>query len=1786
MVIDFKQDIRLDENALAEAISISPKVDGRYTLLHSRRVAFISDDYLAYDTEYAVKINTSLLHSRAEEGEYLTLRFQTKPLKLDIDIDPLTASNDDGWHIKGKIAGNDIVKVENITGMLRLKSKGQKIQWLSDKDGREFSFIIPDIERKDRQQSITLHWAGGKWDKSFNGEVDIDIPASGVFELADAQVMGDGSPQIILSFTDIIQAQQNFQGLITITDQAVPNYHVDGSQIIVYPKDETLSVVDVHISGKILNKQGIALGKDVKVQLNISPLHPAVRLLGQGTIVSSKMPASVGFEALNVRSVEVEVLKIYRDNILQFLQGNQISGDWYLEQVGKVVHTERIELDKTSDIKRNKWGRYALDLNKFISADPGAIYQVRIGFKPEYVLYPCASIVGYTATKEGESFMRYIYDYEGYSYLHEEDPCYGAFYSAYRFSSRNVLISDIATTVKSTDDHQYYLSVTDINTAQPVSNAIIEFFDFQQQSLGKVTSSSTGSATTQLAKKASFAVVHKDNSFNYLRLEDAEVLSLTDFETQGRKRNVGLDGFIYSDRGVYRPGDTIHVHFMLDDNEKLPKDHPVTLVLTDPQGAEKNRQVVANAVGGIYSFVVPTLTKDKTGLWSIAVGVGPVQFYHNIRIETIKPNKLKIEIKAPEEISAQNTKSNIVAISSSWLYGVPARNLRARVEAVYQQRETSFKGFDNFLFTDEARTMSGDPVVLFDGTLDQEGHGNIPLNLSKDFQFPGKIRANLATRVFEKGGDYSEHYSQIFISPYTHYVGLSIPMDKWGMKSFSRNTSENVLDLVSLDENGQVAANRKLSIGIYDIQWRWWYYENERYNLYNLNADNHAQAVWTNTITTNLNGKASINLDFNKVQDGRKMIRICDTQSGHCTSDFFYLSSWDMMAVEDERNSLNKIQITTDKMSYNVGDRVKLSVPTEAGNQLLVSIENGREVIFQDWLTARGEQTDYEFTLSENMSPNIYIHISMIQSTAKRNNLPIRMYGIAPIQVIDKSKKLQPIISAPNSLSANKLFSIEVSEADSKEMYYTVAIVDEGLLSLTNFHTPSPYDHFYAKRALAIKTWDSYDDILQGAGDGFSQIISVGGDGEGIAAGNDKQAMRFKPVVMTAGPFKLSRGKRQKHEFIMPNYFGAVRAMVIAKQNNAYGHGELSIEVKDPLMVFGTVPRTLSIGESFTIPVNLISTRDNLGSVELSIKTSALLQPTQTNAQRTNLEKAGEKMLYIPAKVSSEPGIANIEIKANATSTNASQQVEVDVRNPMPQRFVTESKLLAAGQTWESTIAFFGTTGTNKAVLELTQIPPLKLESRLNYLIRYPFGCLEQTTSAVFPQLYLDKLTALSPEQIKKMRININQGINRIQHMQVAAGGFSYWSGEADIDEWASIYALHFMVEAQQAGYVVPSNTLDKSLVYEYGRATKFISKADKTTSEYRSKTLTQAYRLYVLALAGKYHLSAMNLLRLEIGLPNVASFLLAGAYGKSGNAKVAYDLVKNSSSNVDAYGLDYWTYGSDLRDMALIAQAALDTDRSNDGFSMLKTIAEKLNTDQWYSTQSVAQSLLAVGKYVSRFKRDNLKADLALNNGNVLSIDHMQPLFLMDLNVKNQEKYKVTNRSAQDMYVTLVTYGQDNPSQMESVLAENSNIGIRVVYKNLDGSSIDVKELVQGTDFIAEISIINPRSRGTSLDRLALNHIIPSGWEIRNTRINNTEVFVPEDEFDYRDIRDDRIHTFFALNTTKTFRIFLNAAYLGEFYLPPMRVEAMYDHEIYASTKGDKVRVVQAQISPNKLGK
>lgn len=1784
--------VAVGQEAVAKLFDFSPSIPGKAFWTDLRTIEFRPDNRLTSGQLYHVEFLLSRLVQNLP-ADLKTFQFNIQVIRQNYEVDiqnirPVVKTDLTRQQIEGVLTTADVADGTAVEQMLTATQSGQKLPltWSHTDEGRVHNFVVSNVARGEQALEVVLEVEGKRIGADRVQTKVVEIPALADFKVTNVRVEQGSSQHVVVQFSDPLNEAQNLEGLIQLGNAGSLDFEIENNQVRVFPAVRQKGTLNLTVAPGIRNINDYRMAKGDAFDVVFEQLNPAVRFAGKGNIVPSGNGLVLPFEAVNLKRVEVQVIRIFESNVLQFFQINDWNGNSELRRVGKPVAKHVISLENVGVADLGKWNRFTLDLATIIKTEPGAIYQVRLGFKKEFSAFDC---VGEPApdlarleseeewATEGEesywdSYEDYYYYDDEYDWEQRDNPCHSSYYSANRKVRRNIIASDLGLIAKTGEDGTTTVFVTDINTAKPLSGVQVDLFDYQLQTLGTISTDAQGQGKISSRQKPFALVARNGLQRGYLKLQAGEALALSNFDVGGEAVSRGLKGFIYGERGVWRPGDSLYLTFMLEDKSKtLPAAHPVVLELLNPQGQLTHRLVRSGGENGFYSFATATAPDAPTGNWNAKVKVGGAEFSQVIKIETVKPNRLKINLQL-EENKITASRNNVRAdLQVNWLHGAPGKHLQAQFEVTLAKGKTIFNKYPEFIFDDVTADFTSESFSVFEGSTDETGAANFQLSIpATESVAPGVLNAIVRGKVFEESGNFSIDRFTIPYYPYVSYTGIRLPKGDVARGMLLTDTTHRV-DVVTVDADGAPVSRNGVRLSLYKIEWRWWWDQSEAGQV-NFMSGSYSQPIAQGTINTR-EGRGAWNFKVKYPEWGRFLIVAEDPVSGHRTAQTLYID-WPGWAgrARKEAEGATMLSFNSDKPVYRINEKATIVIPGSENGRALISIENGSRVLQTEWLNTTKGDNAYSFSVTSEMAPNIFVHVSLLQPHGQAaNDMPIRMYGVIPVPVEDPDTHLQPTLSLPDVLEPGQTVTLTVSEKSKRPMTYTVAMVDEGLLDLTRYQTPDPWKRFYAREALGVRTWDVYDEVMGSFGGQLERLLAVGGDAELMSKEDDSKSNRFKPVVKYLGPFTLNGGTN-KHTFVMPAYIGSVKTMVVAGYNGAYGHAEKTTPVRKPLMVLATLPRVLGPGENVTLPVTLFTMDKNIKNANVEVK---LTGPVAMERAKQTINLTSDQVtINFPLQVKEQLGWAKVEIVATAGKISASETITIEVRNPNPPATQVAQAIVEAGKTWANTVEPLGMVGTNSATLEVSTLPPINLGQRLRYLYQYPYGCVEQTTSAVFPQLFVDRVKSLTAEELATVQRNVKAGIDRLKSFQNREGGFGYWPGDGGYDSWSTSYVGHFLIEAEAKGFFVPADMLKRWKKFQRGQA-----QAWRKSNETYSSELIQAYRLYTLVLANDAELGAMNRLREQPNLPVTAAWMLATAYAKAGQEDAARKLIERLPLVVKPYQEQAYSYGSDVRDQAIMLEALVALQDRARAFQIVQQLSEQLsNPNVWLSTQATAWALKSVGLFAGA----NDKGDLAISysyNGKEATASTQLAVAQVPLVVDGVKlrELKLANKGKGVLFVRVIREG--TPARGEETAAEN-NLNLFVSYQDVDGNPLNPASLEQGQEFVASVRVSNPGLRG-AYRNLALQQIFPPGWEINNLRLDEAADRLQADVPTHQDIRDDRVFTYFDLNPnqTKTFKVLLTASYAGNYYLPGVTCEAMYDRTIYAREKGYEVAVGK---SPN----
>ena len=1225
-------------------------------------------------------------------------------------------------------------------------------------------------------------------------------------------------------------------------------------------------------------------------------------------------------------------------------------------------------------------------------------------------------------------------------------------------------------------------------------------------------------------------------------MERGAALSLSNFDVGGTTDTKGIKGYLFGERGVWRPGDEIYLTLIVASDNPLPENHPASLEFYNPNGQLVQSAVSSGSTDGIHTFKLRTTPASPTGIWRAKATFGGATFEKNIRVDAVKPNRMKIEMRLGDGQTV-DAKEFTGRLTARWLHGAPAAGSKVTLQAQLSQIPTRFKGYPDYSFDDATKQFAPEEREIVSGTTGTDGALQLTTDRLSSLEglSPGMLNGKFTVKVFEKSGDFSVDQQIAAVSPYNAYFGIGVTAQQsdWG-EEYLDSKRDHALRLVLLDARGRPATGtEEATVTVYRMSSYWWWDASSaasqaRYAKSALNAQ------YKTLRATLSNGTGQVTMRWSAGDYGYYLIRVTGARQAHSATCVVCVSSSDHRGgISSVTDAATRLAIARDKDKYVPGDKAKITIPSSPGARALVSVESGSFVRESRWIACTDRQTSFEIPVREGMAPNVYVSVTLVQPHGNTlNDAPIRLFGVLRLPVEDAGTRLAPVVEMPESVKPESEITIRVRERNGRRMSYVLALVDEGLLGLTRFRTPDPYLYFNATEALGVRTWDLFDHVIGAYGGRIEQLFAIGGDAEQPNTGA-LRAQRFKPVVRFLGAEKLGAGKTNTHKIALPPYFGSVRVMVVASNGRAFGSAAKEVAVKKPLLVQATLPRVVSTEEEIELPVTVFALEKGVGKTDVRVSVNEAFSVVGPQSRSVFLGDEGEQVVTFRLKAGRQTGIGKVRVTAASSGDNSASEIEIDVREPNPYVTTSEEHILQPGET--VSVKPLKSSGT--ARLELSSIPPIDLSRRLEYLVRYPHGCIEQITSGAFPQLYLHSIAECDEEMLQDIDRNIKSVLSRLGGYQLSNGAFAYWSGGTSPSEWGTAYAVHFMAEAAKYGYAVDRTTLDRALKYLRGNTF--------------DNPLTLAYAQYVLALAGTPDRGAMNRLRERSAQAGSdARWLLAAAYALDGNRKVAEELTAQTAGTAAPKADPYdGTYNSPERQMAIVLMTQTLLGQREAAFRTALKMSDILKKDKWLSTQSTAWMLNTLANFASTGQTG---IDARIGREPIRSA---KSIASMPLTAPTEVKNTGTGS------LHLVVSQSYTPGKGEEAEAA-SGLKIDVRYRDMNGAPLDPRSVAVSTDFYAVVTVTNTSGYERYAD-LALTHIVPAGWEITSERDLSTVT--------YQDIRDDRVLSYFDLRSgeSKEIPIKLTATYKGRYYLPSVCCEAMYDNSVRALRKGEWVEVV-----------
>ncbi len=1743
--IQFNEDMitpELRNTKIDNPFKFSPSIDGEATWTQTNQLVFTPAEPLSSRTNYTGQLDLSQINPNLSVKS-IDLKFYVQGQEIQLftgDLELLNPTDPNKLVYRGKITFAQPLDLEQLKAAATFENT--ELTWSKEGD-KTYTFVTAPLLRQSRTSRFLFTLDREQLNLSEALERTIEVVPLSKLEVSNLEIDESGkSPKVMIKFSDQLDPNQDINGFVSVSPNVDFNLQKLGKYVILDGDFRFGNEYQISVDKGIISRWATSSEKSFEQKVQFADIAPQIEFASSGVFMPTSNNKNLQFLTTNLERVHVEVKKVFNSDIDQFFRNENIKSgakrsnefnNTYVSSVGAIIYNQSLEIGK----EKNKWLLHNLSLDNVLTEYDNGLYLIRINFNPKDVLVPL----------EGEQ-LEYIQQF-------------GQVY-------KPVTISDIGLLVKREGDEEYQVFTTDLKSGKPLPNVKVTIQRYENN-YTKMTDNE-GRASISASSYIQLVKAEKNGQISIIKPYEMQ-WNNSGFDVEGLSQyELETRAFIYTERGVYRPGDSINLSCIVRYQNKSSSDNiPAYLKLYNPEGTLVMEMTQKGAKDGFYNFNFGTNQSDPTGNWNVQVNVGNKYFYHNLKVETVVANRLKVKVTPDLKVLRPENKQLKFEVESKYLFGASADGLAYDTEVEIFDVTTAFPKFKEYSFFDQNIDFQDIKTDIRSGNLNADGKANITWEIPNMSQAPSPLKVKITATVQEDGGRPNESWTYLDLHPFSHYVGIED-----NGYSYAKLNVEQKIPVVMVDTEGEAVTGKELVYRIYRNSKYWWYqYDSYRDFKLRYKTDKHSYLVEEGTITAS---KPFAAVPFRPTQSGQYLIEVQDASvpMGHTSSIF--MSAYPFGGIPSGDENAGTLSLRSDKETYNVGEDIVITFPSPRKGNILMTVEQGDDIISSQWVEPKDQENmNLRLKATKSMAPNIYVTITVLQDHSQTiNDRPIRMFGILPISVVDPDTKQELVINMPDELLPEQDFEVNVSTLSGDATQFTIAVVDEGLLDLTGFRTPNPWKEFFRKIRLDVETYDLFGHVIgANAGDVF-KTFSIGGDMDYRESQLDpfEKKKRFKPVCLFKGPLLTNSNGKAKVAFKMPNYVGSVRVMVISAKGNAYGSAEKTVPVRSDLIIQPTIPRALKPGDEFVVPANVFATKENVGSVDITLTTEGPLEVIGANSVRHTFETIDDQLFEFKLRVKEAIGQGKIVITGKGANTKSTFEADVPISPSAPRKYQSEEKIIKPGETITFDLPEVGLDGTNNARLKIAVFPNMDFMHRLDYLIRYPYGCIEQTTSAVFPQLALKSLFKNDPEKQKEIDQNINAGIDRLRMFQLSDGGFSYWPGGNSASEWGSNYAGQFLIEARKKGYVVPDLMYDGIVRY---------LDRNKQGSKDPKYLMTRVNRCFVLALANKAPLGELNLLKQNHynEMSNVQKWMLVAAYKLAGVEDQVKSLVTNISTTAEEYQEFGRTYGSQNRDLGIILRCLLILDRKEDAEVLAKNLAKVLSSHYWYSTQTVGQMLLGIGDYFDAMgisSGDDLIIEglVELPNGKTSTIKSVNT-YDHYINEGYGQQVKVSLNAGVKTTQLYATLSSNGVPLKDNTVEQNKNISLEVDWFNESGESIDISNVKQGSTFYGRFRVFN-KSVTPSIDEVALMQILPSGWEIENTRLNgevesNWMAGWITGKEEYLDIRDDRIMWFFDLQKTKLdFVVKINAITAGTYIMPGTRCEAMYNND-YIATKQTK---------------
>ena len=1736
--------VRVGEIPGRPPAEISPEVGGAWVWRDANVLRFESSGRLPMATEFAITLKPRRLageRQRLEGPHQFKVRTdQFLVERVDVSEEP-ALEGQRKVIFRGTLRFNYRVDPKVLIPRIRLidplrgESDPIEVKLETAWAGRALGFQTAPVQKHKEDRTLRLVLSGDltpvEGNVPLNGDFVQEIPLGSSEKLAVRGfevAAGEKESTLQVKFSSPVSASVA-AGHIRLAPDVKFRLNASGGTLILTGPFRPGETYEIRLAKGFPAADDAVLQQEWQSRFSIPNLEDEADFESDGMFLSRSGYRRVAIRTVNVSRVSLAIDRVFLNNLFFLFQyyGYAVSSDeGYSQRISRSLGDRIAEEELEVRGERNLRHSTPVDLERFIKKDEPGLYRLVV-------------------TRPGE----------------------------WRSSQRLLLLTDLGIVTKSWGDGVlvWVSSFTDLS---PVPDARVRLISDQNQLLAEGRTDGSGlweaaGLRDKFKKGRPYLItVERGSDFSFL-LFDRMRIDSTGLEVSGAPaRASGYSAYLYGERDLYRPGEVAKgVVVLRDDGLQPPPPMPAILRHRDPQGRERDTLRVSTDRRGLAEFLMEVPAYSLTGRHTLEFLVAEeVVGRYGFQVEEFVPDRIKVEI-APATAAVSAGQELAYEVAGTYLFGPPAGGLHVESRVRIEDADFKAPGYEPFSFRNPDRTLSAQEILKEQSTLQPDGHRRFSVSVPRGAPVPSSLEAVIVARVSEHGGRGVTALRRLRVHPYPYYLGL-----RREGREYPEPGTEATFEYVALSPEGKERPSGPLRAELFQDRWNTVLRRTAAGN-YAYESSRESVLIGSLTIAA---GKSRDRFGVNVPEQGAYRLTLTDPDTSASAEVGFYAAGWGYSPWAIKNPA--RVELELEQEEYQPGQTATLLVKAPFPGRLLVTVE--RERVYDRQIhTLRENTARIQIPIRAEYRPNAYVTATLVRPVKELQAGSVgRAFGAAPLNVDRISNRLAVDISAPEVTRGGSKLRARISTAPGTAV--TVSAVDEGILQLVSQKTADPFAHFYQKLALGTSAADTFAQLLPEVPPATTP--PAGGDegAEGLAQYVRTEGMRrVKPVALWSGIVEADGRGEAAVSFDLPEFQGGLRLMAVVAQGRKFGSAERMVRVRDPIVVTPTFPRFLSFEEDVEIPVTVRNDTGRPGMFQVEMQASGPVSLQGQHSRSLSLANGTESTLYFPVRTGKEAGEAGLVATASGNGETARSGENLPIRADLPPRAVEAAGSIQEGRTaLAADDTGWARPGSLRRTLRIGPTPLVQLSGKLDHLLHYPYGCLEQVVSSAFPLLYLEDLARqLEPDLFDKNRNRptpaqaVQEGIRRVGSLHLHSGGFSLWPGGEEAHEWASIYAAHFLIEARRAGYEV-SDFLHESVL-------DYLAAQARSKEAYGSDELQRyVYALFLLARADREDLGTMDFLRAKHldKMGSESRALLAAAYAHTGNDDAVNQLA-SQIREIDAVARQTGrNFNSTIRNRALLLLALVEA-RSDDPRlpSLADRLAREIGRGEIWSTQESSFALLALGQFFRKQAARPAYSGAAYAGTRRLGTFGTEAVTFGGITGSDPVRIEM-NAGYQpgSAYFNLLTRGIPTD---EAFRPESAGLEVKHELLNRDGGSLDPQGVRQGDLIVIRTQI---RSIAGPLQNVVIQSLLPSGLEVENPRLETTESlpWVPASGLSgaYLDLRDDRILIFtdLAADRWEVAHALARAVTPGRFRLPPVQAEAMYDPALRVTGSRGEMRV------------